>query len=139
MFTYGVDAGQIHASNPRIRRFKMGASSNLQFIPKAVKGTPLGASQTLPNGTPYNMYYLVVPKGSGDQGVIGFIAYDIVGAKWAFIQTRSYFLTNGGGVSNDYGQITDFVATLSTPASLGNDEIGQAPSSRQAMAPPISS
>ena len=117
----------------------MGASNNLQFIPKGVRRTPLGATQANGTGTAGNLYYLVVPAGSGDQGVIGFIAYDIIGSRWAFIQTRSYFLTSGGGVSNDFGQITDFIATLGAPPSLANDAVGDAPAVNQAMAPNIGS
>jgi hypothetical protein len=138
--------------------------TTLSFVIKPIKGyNSAGTTQVCPTGIIGNYFYLVCdgpaeqaasfnplnPPGQLGFGmnncictgrIIGFIAYDIVGKQWAFIQTAEYVLTNGTGptLTNDIGAIKDFIAALSKPPSLQADQVGTLPQEgNEAMCLPI--
>lgn len=117
----------------------MGQTGRFVFVPRSIDGSMVGASATLPTGSPYYaLYYEIIDglapqtntlgyqSGTGDGKKIGLIAYDYIQARWSCLFTSGSGLTlhQNTNWEDDIGEIKFFMTTLGTPNLVdeaGND------------------
>lgn len=120
----------------------MATLSQYSFIPRAIDGSMIGASQAQPTGTDGHLYYDVVKDveqvspasvtnvganlnayqgGSSSGKKVGVIAYDYVQARWSCLWISSGQLLVKNGWLDDSGAIKDFMASLATPVTTAQN------------------
>lgn len=108
----------------------MAAPLRFQFSPTVVKGNMNGASQVLPTGSGQMLFYEIIDaglsSGGGGQKCMGVIAYDFVNARWSCIFTENNVMATHDNTTyyNGKKEITQFIATLSSPPVPLTDEVG---------------
>src|ERR1700690_3183700 len=116
----------------------MGQTGRFTFVPRSLDGSMVGASQTLPTGSPnWTLYYEIIDgfsisnslghsSGQGAGKKVGVIGYDYIQARWSclFTSGTGLYAHQNTTYTDDIGQIKAFMATLGTPTltdEVGND------------------